>query len=85
MSFSVISQLFLLFLVGVQNFPFLTTWPKKRAPKNTMKIGVSARHFLKTDRRHETAIFEKKNPNPEISVIIFGGAFSSLSTTKTEN
>ena len=35
-SFSVISQIFL-FLVGVQNFPFLTTWPKKRAPKNHYK------------------------------------------------
>ena len=32
MSFSVISENFLLFWVGVQNFPFLTTWPKKRAP-----------------------------------------------------
>ena len=25
-------QSFFLFWVGVQNFPFLTTWPKKRAP-----------------------------------------------------
>ena len=25
------------FLVGVQNFPFLTTWPKKRAPKKQYK------------------------------------------------
>ena len=32
MSFSVISENFLRFGVGVQNFPFLTTWPKKRAP-----------------------------------------------------
>ena len=25
-----------LFLVGVQNFPFLTPWPKKRAPKKAL-------------------------------------------------
>ena len=37
MSFSVISENFLLFWVGVQNFPFLTTWPKKRAPKKHYK------------------------------------------------
>ena len=61
MSFSVISENFLLFWVGVQNFPFLTTWPKKRAPKNTIKIGVSANFFLETHMRHETAIFGPKN------------------------
>ena len=49
MSFSVISENFLLFWVGVQNFPFLTTWAKKRAPqKNTIKIGVSGPFFLKS-------------------------------------
>ena len=47
MSFSVISQNFLCFLLGVRNFPFLTTWPKKRAPQKHYKIGVSANIFLK--------------------------------------
>ena len=37
MSFSAINQIFLLFLVGVQNFPVLTTWPKKRAPRKHYK------------------------------------------------
>ena len=37
MSFSVISENFLLFWLGVQNFPFLTTWPKKRAHKKHYK------------------------------------------------
>ena len=46
MSVSVISENFPLFWVGVQNFPFLTTWPKKRAPKKHYKIGVSANFFL---------------------------------------
>ena len=35
------------FLVGVQKFPFLTTWPRNAHPQNTIKIGVSAHHFLK--------------------------------------
>ena len=66
MSFSVISQFFLLFLVGVQNFPFLTTWPKSAHPRNTIKIGVSARHFLKTRYASRNGHFWTKIPNPEI-------------------
>ena len=59
MSFSVISENFLLFWVGVQNFPFLTTWPQKaRTQKNTIKNrGFSKLFFGKTHMRHETAIF----------------------------
>ena len=37
MSFSVISENFLFFWLGVQNFPFFTTWPKKRAHKKHYK------------------------------------------------
>ena len=33
-NFSIINQFFS-FWVGVQNFPFLPTWPNKRAPKKT--------------------------------------------------
>ena len=82
-NFSVISQIFLLFLVGVQNFVFLTTWPKKRAPQNTITIGVSARIFWKSDMRHETALVGPKKPKPEIPANILFGPFSFLSTTKT--
>ena len=36
------------FLGGGSKFPFfLTTWPTKRAPKNTIKIGVSVNQFLR--------------------------------------
>ena len=64
MSFSVISENFLLFWVGVQNFPFLTTWPKKRAPKKHYKnSGFSKLFFWKTHMRHETAIFGPKKLN----------------------
>ena len=63
MSFSVISEIFPLFWVGVQNFPFLTTWPKKRAPKKHYKNrGFSILFFWKTHMRHETAIFGPKKP-----------------------
>ena len=37
MSFSVISENFLFFWLGVQNIPFFTTWPKKRAHKKHYK------------------------------------------------
>ena len=70
-SFSVISQIFLSFWQGIQELPFLTPWPRKRAPKNTMKIWVSAYFFWKEVMRHETAIFGQKKPNSEIPVIIF--------------
>ena len=64
MSFSVISENFLLFWVGVQNFLFLTTWPKKRAPKKHYKNrGFSKLIFGKKHMRHETAIFGPKNLN----------------------
>ena len=33
------------FWQGIQKLPFLTPWPRKRAPKNTIKIRVSA-YFL---------------------------------------
>ena len=82
-SFSVISQNFL-FLTGYPKIAFLTPWPRKRAPKNTIKIGVSAYFFGKKVMRHETAIFrQKKKPNSEIPVIIFFCLFS-ISKTKTQ-
>ena len=47
MSFSVVCQFFI-FLVGVQSFPLLTTWPKKRAPKKQYKNrGFSKAFFEK--------------------------------------
>ena len=49
MSFSIISQNCLVFLAGVQKFPFLTTWPRKRAPP---------KHYR--NRGFSTPIFEKQ-------------------------
>ena len=59
-NFSVISQIFP-FLVGVQNFPFLTTWPTKRAPQNTIKIGVSATHFVESSSESRNSHSWTKN------------------------
>ena len=66
---------------GVQKLPFLTTWPRKRAPPKHFQNRGFSLFFLKNVMRHETAIFGPKNPSPEIPVIIFFCLFS-LSTTK---
>ena len=47
-SFSVISQIFAFFLVAFQNFPLLTPWPKKRAPKKHYKNRCLRHIFLKS-------------------------------------
>ena len=64
MSFSVISENFLLFWVGVQNFPFLTTWPKKRAPKKHYKNrGFRAFFFEKQMCVTKRPFLDPKIPN----------------------
>ena len=60
------------FLVGVQNFPFWQLVQQSAHPKNTMKIGVSADHFLKNRCATRTGhFFGQKKPKPEIPDIIF--------------
>ena len=70
-------SIFSFFLVGVQNFPFLTTWPEKRAPKKHYKNGGGFQQPIlwKTVLSHETAIFGQEKPNPEIPLICFFFAF----------
>ena len=85
-SFSVISEIFLLFLVGVQNFPFLTTWPKKRAPKKHYKNrGFSNPFFEKQICVTKRPFLDQKNPKPEIPVIIFFAFFFSFNNKKHKN
>ena len=79
MSFSVISQ----FFGGCPKYPFLTTWPKKRAPPKHYKIGVSANFFEKY-MRHKTAILDQKRQNPEIPVIIYFAYFLHFRQQKTQ-
>ena len=78
--FSVISQ-FLLFLVGVHNFPFLTTWPKKLAPQSTIKIGVSAKHFLK-NRCAKRPFLDNKNKFRNSSYHFCFASFFSFNNKK---
>ena len=74
---------FSFFLTGYPKIAFLTPWPRKRAPKNTIKIGVSACFFFgKKLCVTKRPFLDKKNPNSEIPVIIFFLAFFSLSKTK---
>ena len=62
MSFSVISENFLLFWLGVQNFPFLTTWPKKRAHKKHYKNSGFRAFFLESRCVSRNGRFWTKNP-----------------------
>ena len=85
-SFSVISQSFL-FSGGCPKCPFLTTWPKKRAPpKHYKNRGFSLLIFEKTKIcATKRPFLDQRNPNPEIPVIILFCLLSSLSTTKNPN
>ena len=83
-SFSVISQFFL-FLVGVQNFPFLTTWPKKRAPKKHYKNrGFSnpfcGKQFWVTKR----PFLDKKSQIQKFQLSFFFCLFLLLQQQKTQ-
>ena len=74
------------FLGECPKFPFLTTWPQKRAPPKHNKIGVSAIFWKwKKHMRHEKAILGPNKPNPEIPVMIFLGSFFSLDNKNTKN
>ena len=70
-----------IFWGGVQKLPFLTTWPRKRAPpKHYKNRGFSLFVFEKKLFVTKRPFLDQKNPNPEIPVIIFG--LFSQSTTK---
>ena len=75
-------------LGGCPKFPFLTTCPKKRAPKHHYKNRGFSKAFFgkKTDMRHETAIFGQTKPKSRNSSYHFFLPFSSLfSNTKHPN
>ena len=61
---------------GSQISLFLTTWPKNAHPKNTIKIRVSAKHFVGNRFASRNGHFWTKEPIPEIPVTIFGVFFS---------
>ena len=72
---------FSVFILGVPKFPFLRTWPKNRAPKNTIKIGFQQAIFWKTVMRHETAILGQNKQIQKFQLSFFL-LLSSLETTK---
>ena len=83
-AFQLSVKIFLFFWVGVQNFPFLTTWPKKRAPKKHYKNRGFSNFFLETHMRHETAIFGPKKPKFINSSYHFFCLFSTENTKNAE-
>ena len=83
MSFSVISQKFLIFWWVSKNFPFLTTWPRKRAPpKHYKNRGFSTPIFEKQLCATKRPFLDKKKRKFINSSYHFFLPFSSLSTTK---
>ena len=84
-SFSVMSH-FYLFLEGVQNSLFLTTWLKTRAPpKHYKNRGFRDQIFEKQLCITKRPPPDSKNPNPEIPVIIFFVLFFSFNNKKHKN
>ena len=73
------------FLADVQNFPFWQLGPKNAHPKNTIKIGVSARFFWKAAMRHKTAIFGPKKPKTRSSSYHFFAFFFSFNNKNHNN
>ena len=72
-------------LTGYPKSAFCTPWPRKRAPKNTIKIVVPAYFFLgKKLCVTKRPFFGQKNPNSEIPVIIFSCLFSFSKTKNTK-
>ena len=85
MSFSVISENFLLFWVGVQNFPFFTTWPKKRAPKKNYKNWGFRAFFLKSRCASRNGHFwTQKSQIPKFQLSFFFACFLLFQQHKTQ-
>ena len=61
-SFSIISQFFPVFWVAFQNFPFLTSWPRKPEPKKHYKNRGFRAFFLKSSCVSRNGRFWTKNP-----------------------
>ena len=81
-SFSVISQIFP-FFGGCPKFPFF--WqlgPKSAHPQNTIKIGVSAAHFVENSSESRNGQFWTQKSQIQKFQLSFFLSFSSLTTTK---
>ena len=86
-SFSVISQIFLFFWVAFQNFPFLTSWPRKPEPKKHYK-NRGFRAFLFENQLCVTKrpFLDKKKPKfINFSYHFFLPIFFSVNNKKHKN
>ena len=76
---------FSFFWQGIQKLPFLTPWPRKRAPKNTIKIGVSACFFLERSYASRNGHFwTKKTQIQKFQLSFFFLPFFSFKNKKTQ-
>ena len=76
-------QLSVNFWQGIQKLPFLTPWPRKRAPKNTIKIGVSA-YFLEKSYATRNGHLWTKKPKFRNSSYHFFLPFFSFNNKNTK-
>ena len=73
-----------LFLAGFSTFPFLTPWPKKRAPKKHDKNRGFRHFFLKSRCASRKGHFWDQKTKIDKFQLSFFCLFSSLSTTKIQ-
>ena len=87
-SFSVISQMFLFFWVAFQNFPFLTPWPRKRAPKKHYKNRAFRAFFFLLESRCASRnghFWTKKTKIHKFQLSFFFAYFLLFQQQKTQN
>ena len=86
MSFSIINQNFLFWGGGVQKFPFLTTWPRKRAPpKHYRNKGFSTPTFEKQLCVTKRPFLDKKNQIQKFQLSFVWALFFSVNNKKHNN
>ena len=85
MSFSVISQNFLIFWWVSKNSLFWQLGPESAHPQNTIKIGVSAHQFLKNSYASRNGHFwTKKTQTHKFQLSIFFAFFFSFNNKNTK-
>ena len=77
-------SIFSFFLVGVQNFPFWQLGPKSAHPKNTIKIAVSATHFVENSPESRNGHFWTKKSQIQKFQLSFFLLFLLLQQQKTQ-
>ena len=85
-AFQLSVKIFFFFDRASKNCLFLTPWPRKRAPKNTIKIGVSACFFLERSYASRNGHFwTKKTQIQKFQLSFFFLPFFSFKNKKHKN